>query len=420
MYVKRLSASNFRCFGETVFDLHYPGRPGPSPLLPNVNLIVGINGSGKTSLLAAIALACLAPVLDGTGFVPFNLVRRAERNAPSRARLRAALVLHGQDLGGELHGPPRDETMTIEIERIRDVEKLRPQRQLAGHWLNLFDNDAPAFLVLGYGSGRQVEPAQTYDAGARRRGRQARYERVAGLFEQQVSLAPLTAWLPEIEAKYPDRYARVVALVDRLLPDGCRFTGEREDGEYVFAQRGTRVPFGSLSDGYRSYTSWILDVVFHLSTTDPPLRDPAAARGVVLVDEVDMNMHPEWQRTVVRHVATALPNIQFVLTTHSPIIVGTLEAPNILLTELDQSGEATARRLDEPVHGRSAEQILVGPYFNLATTRAQGMVQALTGLARRAEAGDPQAAVAYLRALTEGLEADPAPDDGAPTPTRRG
>lgn len=419
MYVKRLQVANFRCFREAAIELLHAGRPGPSPALPNVNLLVGRNGSGKTSLLGALALSCLAPVLEGTGFVPFNLVRQDGPKSRPRARLRAEVMLHGQDVGGAPDVAPRVETITTEIERIRDVEKLRPQRQLPGHWDGLYDNDAPAFLVLGYGAGRQVEPARSYDEGARRRGRQARYERVAGLFEQQVTLVPLAAWLPELAAKHPARHARVVALVDRLLPRGCRFTGEREGGDYLFEQRGARVPFGSLSDGYRAYTSWILDVVYHLAATDPPLGDPAAARGIVLVDEVDMNMHPEWQRTAVEQFATALPNLQFVLTTHSPIIVGTLEAANILLTELDEAGVATVRRLDERVHGLSAEQILVGPYFELATTRARGMERALGELSRRAEVGDTQAAVAYLRALTDGLEADASPHDAAPPTVRR-
>jgi hypothetical protein len=328
--------------------------------------------------------------------------------------------LHGQDFDEALDAAPRIETVTTEIERIRDVEKLRSQRQLPVHWVNLYDNDAPAFLVLGYGSSRQVEPGRSYDEGARRRGRQARYERVAGLFEQQVTLIPLTAWLPELAAKHPTRHARVVALVDRLLPSGCRFTGEREGSDYIFEQRGMRVSFGSLSDGYRAYTSWILDVVYHLATTNPPINDPAAARGIVLVDEIDMNMHPEWQRTAVEHFATALPNVQFVLTTHSPIIVGTLESTNILLTELNDAGEAGVRRLHERVYGLSAEQILVSPYFDLTTTRAQGMERSLGDLSRRAEAGDAQAAVAYLRALTEGIEVDPLPPSAARAAGRRG
>jgi hypothetical protein len=91
VYAKKLSIYDFKCFGKAVIELQYPGRKIKAALeSPNVNLIVGDNGGGKSSVLRAIAIAALAPALLESGFVPYRLVRRPDA---SRALLKLLCAL---------------------------------------------------------------------------------------------------------------------------------------------------------------------------------------------------------------------------------------------------------------------------------------------------------------------------------------
>jgi predicted ATP-binding protein involved in virulence len=129
--------------------------------------------------------------------------------------------------------------------------------------------------------------------------------------------------------------------------------------------------------------------------------------GIVLVDEIDLLLHPSWQRVVIPAVARTFPNIQFIFTTHSPIVTGTLEAENILVArETDVNGISIVRHVEAEVHGLNAEQVLLSSYFELSSTRSPDISAGIEELARLAIDGDEEARRRYLTALIEGLPGD--------------
>ena len=255
---------------------------------------------------------------------------------------------------------------------------------------------------MGYGATRRVEFSENFDLTQLKRRRRLRYQRVAGLFEDQITLTPVSAWLPQLQGKDVRQYEEVLDLFGKLLPEDTRLTQATDNGEVIFSQRGVDVPFSALSDGYRAYLGWIGDLLYHLVTVCPKDKNLIDLCGVVLLDEVDLHLHPSWQRTVIGQVSQALPNLQFILTSHSPIITGTLEAANIFVMETDDAGASQVRQLEENVFGRSAEEVLLSSYFDLHTTRAPDFEDELHEIAKRAWKGDKQAAVEYLKRLTQG------------------
>ena len=387
----------------------YPERAHEAASRPNVNLLLGDNGAGKTTILRAVALTALVAILDGSGFVPYRLVRRTKTKALDRASLTASLEFHEQGVGNFVDDPEASQPVTLGIERIRDVEKLNFPVIMRDLWEDMYDDGSPAFLVLGYGASRRVESSGGFDEGVRRRSRLLRYQRVAGLFEDQVTLTPLSAWLPEIKSDNPSRYKQAVKLINQLLPEECVLTGAMDGPDVVFEHRGVSLPFSALSDGYRGYIGWIADLLYHMCMDDQRDSNLDELRGIVLVDEIDLHLHPEWQRVVVPKLSTTLPNLQFILSTHSPIVSGTVEWRNIFVMEPDAEGASRVSQIQEQVHGRSSEQILLSPYFNLVTTRSPDAEDTLSKLAQRAGEGDSKAAVEYLRVLTEGSGADSQP-----------
>ncbi len=428
VYIKSLEIENLRCFSHTELQFQYPGRSDsiangagtPALLRPNVNLLLGSNGAGKTSVLRAIALATLAPVIEGAGYVPFKLVRRTKDAVTHIAVMRAEVVLHGQDVGTDERGAVSEHSLGAEVRRIHDSERIRstddaPINGVANLWEAMYDNSSPAFLIVAYGANRRVESARSFDSSVREKSRLLRYQRVAGLFEENMTLTPLGAWLPELESRNRGRYTQVCHLINRLTPDECRFEGRMEGNDYIFSFRGASLVFDALSDGYRAYIGWIVDLLYHICMGCPNGAKLVDNRGIVLVDEIDLHLHPDWQRTVIPGLSQHLPNLQFVVTSHSPIVAGTLESRNIFVMESDSSGSVDAKKYDERIHGLTAEQILESSYFGLTSTRDPDVIKNMVTLSKRVRQRDPQAALALLRQLS----ADTTTTDAEAAPSSR-
>ncbi len=404
MYVTSIKIKNLRCFEETELSFQYPGRKQKHPpKLPNINLLLGNNGAGKTTVLKAIALAVLAPIMPQSGLVPYRLVRRtATQNAEKDiAMVTANLTFHSQDTGAKSSKRTLAQPMIGMIARTGDYESFTPYVRVVNpiSWELMFDDKSPAFLVVGYGATRRVEDSERLDPGARRKSRLLRYDRVAGLFESHVSLIPLSVWLPNLRTQNLGRHKQVVNLINRLLPEGASFAGEFDAGEYLFEVNGIKTPFAALSDGYKAYIGWIADLLYHLCTGAPSSAKLVDNCGIVMVDEIDLHLHPEWQRSVISKLSEALPNLQFIFTTHSPIVAGSLNRENIFVMETTESGASVVKQYDEHIYGLSSEEVLLSSYFKLSTTRAEPFVDELKALSVKAGQGDMKAALAYMEKL---------------------
>ena len=90
----------------------------------------------------------------------------------------------------------------------------------------------------------------------------------------------------------------------------------------VFQNDETK-PFGYLSDGYRNLLGLVADIAFRCFRINPHLGEDAAkkTKGIVLIDELDLHLHPKWQKQVVKNLHETFPYIQFVVTTHSPLVL---------------------------------------------------------------------------------------------------
>jgi hypothetical protein len=396
-YATHLDVRQLRCFAAASLDLRFPGERNDLAL-PNVNLLLGDNGAGKSTILKAIAMAALGPVLEGSGFYPFKLVREGA----SKASVDCAFLFNGA-------AEPTVLPSRVSVARRGDLELVDATTD-SPHWSDLFDESSPSFFVVGYGTNRRVSSDPRSDPAMERGRQRRRYARVSSLFDDSIALVPFAAWLPQADETHQ---ADVRDLLDCLLPDDVHFTGEFAGSEPIFGSSGVQVPLRAMSDGFRSYIGWLGDLLFQMSAALPPGLRLHEMGGIALVDEVDLLLHPSWQRRVVPDISRALPNIQFVFTTHSPIVTGTLQAANIVVARQDEeTGVSTLARVDAEVFGLNAEQVLLSSYFDLETTRAPGAGPTLDNLARRAVEGDLEATSEYLRALTSGIP-DP-PGESAP------
>lgn len=409
MYIDKITVENFRTFRDAgiVFchaDQDYDALGMPKPRLPNMNLLLGNNGHGKTSLLRAIALAALGPAVGDAGIFPYHLVRRTKgAKRADTAVLEATFTPHEQD-----RAPVGRLESRVEVELVGDLERLRWAHPDGKPWHPVFSSDSDAFFMVGYGSTRRVYKSTRVEAGGRA---SQRAQRVMGLFEDDYALRPLNTWLPKYKAsaRLRGRHVQVANLLQRLLKlNGWTFTGRQDsEGEYLFERSGIVVPYPALSDGYRAFLGWLADLLYHVCETCPSGKKIVENRGIVMVDEIDLHLHPKWQMTVLESLAKALPNIQFIFTSHSPLLVGTLEWMNIIVMRSSPGQASKMTRIPHAVHGLDADQILITDFFGLETTRAPRKQRQLGTLNAKARAGDPEAALDLLVQLGQGTEQVP-------------
>lgn len=418
MYIESITISNFRTFREARIELSHsdrkPTKALPTPKLPNVNLLLGNNGLGKTTLLKAISLAALGPAVADSGIYSYRLIRREpdgnrsmghigeseRRQSEGVATLKATFKAHPQD-----SVPVPIVQSQITISQRGDLEQLRWAHEDEKSWHPIFSSSSDAFFFVGYGATRRVEKREQADTAGRKQSSFARAQRIQSLFEEAYSLLPLSAWLPAFKQENPGRYNQVVNLINRMMGKGhYRFTGELEDKEYVFERGGLRVPFPALSDGYRAYLGWIGDLLYHICITCPSGKKLVENHGIVMVDEIDLHIHPKWQINILPVLAHALPNIQFIVTSHSPLVVGSLEWMNIILMVPGPKQTSRPKRIKESIHGLDADQILLTNFFGMRSTRSSVKESQLQKLTEKAREGDVTSAKELLRELSKGME----------------
>jgi len=364
---------NVRGFREVDLDF---SRPDGS--LAGWTVLAGRNGAGKSTLLKAIALSLAGPP-------------EAKALVPSFANW---VSLGGDIAETELLVEPTEEdtdylttSSTIALRWASTPNGAEPR--LTGvmghefaelerdHHEGPWSGDPFGWFIAGYGPYRRLtghaSEAQRLMAGPRR---------VAGLvtlFREDASLVESVSWLREIylrrlEKKLgADHLEKTVLslLNDGLLPDDVIVENIDSEGLWV-RQRGIRLPLTELSDGYRTTAALIMDIVRQLDRHADLLDintiveasgtcQQIGYSGVVLIDEVDLHLHVSWQKGIGFWLKRHFPNIQFIVTTHSPFVCQAADPRGLI-------------RLPAPGENRSAEHVSEALYNTVVNGGADDAV----------------------------------------------
>ena len=409
MYIKNLSVENFKSF-KGFSDLKFLHPKIKETHLKrdfdvddvrydNINVVLGNNSTGKTTFLKAIALTTLGPGVSQLNINPFMWVRRAPNENHNSGFLEAYFVSNEQD---EVKFGRVESAISVEIDQgLKD--RIRWDHRQRKGWHPVFDDDPAAMFMVGYGASRTVELPEKFNPDIRKSGELIRINKVRSLFEETYQLVPLDAWLPEMRTNNPGRYKQFVNLLARITGKGhFEFTGEMVDDQYIFEKEGSFIPFNALSDGYRAFLGWVGDLLFHIEQSCPSGKKLIENEGIVLIDEIDLHLHPAWQMKILPLLAEALPNIQFFVTTHSPLVVGSIEWQNIIYLKTDEEKCSFPVRDKRNTYGLDSDQILVSDLFGLKSTRNDDVADKLRILSFKASTGDSAARKELMILMTKG------------------
>ena len=348
MIVTRLKLANLRVIENAEFQF----RPG-------FNLIVGVNGVGKSTVLDALRI-CLSRVLTlmiQSRAKPLSFDKRDIRSGFSFLDADLSLTIGDDELRFTRHQPKEkfakddDENLEelrrkiLESERLRDRPRHLLRELEASHGVHDSDFFMPSkarFLsavriaevapnCVFFSTNRSVVSSASTAKSRAVGGKSAAY--AEALVPRLMYVAQFADWMRVQEALAKEqsaakRHLQVLrSAVNRFLPTYENLRPDDETGEksshLMINQGKIELDVSQLSDGERGMLALVLDLARRLSQANPSLDDPLSeGHAVVLIDELDLHLHPKWQRQIVHNLTKTFPRCQFIATTHSPQVIG--------------------------------------------------------------------------------------------------
>lgn len=150
------------------------------------------------------------------------------------------------------------------------------------------------------------------------------------------------------------------AAISRLMPDFSNPSAVYPAGITIdWAIEGVvkKLKIEQLSDGYRTTLAMVMDIAARMAEANPEMDDPLESEGIVLIDEVDLHLHPGWQQHILNDLIRTFPNIQFIVSTHSPQVVTSVKPQQLRVIQWkDEAPDLLPVRFS---YGAEAQQVLV-------------------------------------------------------------
>lgn len=337
-YFASLTIKNVKCFKEEQTINLSDGNEKPAMW----TVILGNNNTGKTTLLRCLAdlepeiineptskEAYFSPIIRGSKFLKEEYLEAAS--------IKSKWFFNGF----------YKESLNWEFKQLNTHSPIPsiipPDRPFISTAIStrsgLKDKCLGAIEVYGYGTNRR--------AGKKYLSEIENQDNSASLFSDKVTLLNAEEWLLQVDyaskngiesAKFRlDKIKKV--LTSGLLPDVKNFkcvSQEINNKINNFVECETDYGWVRLHDlgyGYQSMTAWIVDLAQKMFERYPESNNPLQEPAIVLIDEIDLHLHPEWQRNIIKHLSDLFPKTQFIVTAHSPLIVQSAENINLVVLE---------------------------------------------------------------------------------------
>lgn len=381
MYLQKLYVKNLACFTDLDIDFGYDDKKKTG----SWTVLLGENGTGKSTILQAISIAILGRDMVreiGRGVEWAEYPRRGNK----KSRIELSLASTAKDKNKKDSNGKVEFISAFEIGRIIPAGIDWPDGFALDDYTHLkktlFDSSIDnGWFACGYGPWRMLNVSKGSALNTKDTMGEKSH-RFATMFNADYRLTDINSWLVGLDyqrlrtkngkaSEDSDEeiiFRLAIEAFEKLLPN-LKYDSINDQNEVIFNENGVQVPISKLSAGYSSTLAWTGDLIRRLVEAFPKLNNPLGAQGVVLVDELDIHLHPKWQRTTVENLRGLFPNLQFIVSSHSPFIAQDMREDDKIIVLKKENGIVTAHEATESVKGWRVDQILTSYLFDLETTR---------------------------------------------------
>ena len=318
--------------------------------------LLGENGTGKSSILRTIALVMAGgeAIAELIG-EPDAWIRLGENNAEIAVEFATA--------------ENEQRSASVNFSRGDGVRLfLQKNEQALGQIDAAVEKAERNYFLVGYGVSRRASIDKLSSLSTASPFRTLRAQSAATLFSGDASLVSLEQWAMDLEYRRGETGLQAVReAFNTLLPD-VEFLGiDREKRLLLFKTPDGDLPLSALSDGYQAMAAWCGDLLFRITETFKDQSNPLHARGVLLIDELDLHLHPVWQRQLVFFLKKTLPNFQVVVTTHSPLTVHQASEGELFVLHRDKDKGISTQAFEGAPNRLLLHQLIQSPLFGLET-----------------------------------------------------
>lgn len=342
MYLNRVIVKNFKA----ITDMELEFAQG-------VNLLIGDNGVGKSSMLEAIAVA-MSGVFKGISGVSTKGITQNDVHFKISGR--------GDASSEVCYGIPAEITAFMDMDSEEYYLKKYRESEEGSARTKMKDDGIVKKMQKKTNSSEEILPLLCFQSDARvwqtRRGdfgkklknklndRRCGY---IGCLDYSLDIKGIQEWCLKMEVvafqknmkiKEYEAFKHIVSkFMQKIngLDEAPEIYYSRQLEEMVYQEKKIVMPITMLSAGYQSLLWMTMNLAYRWALLNPDITENVEeAKGIVLIDEVDMHLHPKWQWNIVSALAETFPNVQFILTTHSPIVISSAKEAKLILLDENQ------------------------------------------------------------------------------------
>jgi hypothetical protein len=223
------------------------------------------------------------------------------------------------------------------------------------------------YFVAGYGASRRHNSNAEFSSSKERFKISDRVASIYTLFNSDAQLNSLSSWAMNLDYRSGGTEINVIKNTLNYFLEGFKYHSiDKKNRTILFSEGKNLLKLESLSDGYQNMAAWVGDLLFRLTEIFNDYKSPLKARGVLLIDEIDLHLHPRWQRKLLDFINTKLPNMQVIATTHSPLTAQQASEGELFALK-KENGKVTLVPFIGNPQALLLHQMLMSPVFGLET-----------------------------------------------------
>lgn len=370
-YYHSIELENINCFKEKQL-LNLSDENGN---YSSWTIILGDNGTGKTTLLKI--LDRMQPEANEVDFTKIN------KNINTKAFLPKFYV-------GGLN-PNYIESIFTDLKQNKTIINLNIINNNTKNTIIIdgtintynskifyFEGNSNLFL-LSYGASRRMSKSQNLTSSI------TKYK--TSLFDDEIELINAEEWFLQkslksliaeenTKEKYVNEFELVKTLLKDILPDvnDIRIKPVNEENSKILLEVETNFGWVNLRDlsfGYQTITALLVDIAANMMEQYPESKNSLSEPAIILIDEIDLHLHPKWQRVVIDKLSYHFPKAQFIVTAHSPLIVQAAQDRNANIVVCRKEGDKVIiDNNPESVKGWRIDQILTSDLFEVESSQS--------------------------------------------------